>query len=52
MSMDEIHGGSPYGVSSVSGPRSDHPPTEIDRTLSRALGRRLAMVAGKLRQEG
>jgi len=40
-----------YGVSSVSGPRSDHPPTEIDRTLARALGRRLAMVAGKLRQE-
>jgi NAD(P)H dehydrogenase (quinone) len=52
MSMDEIHGGSPYGVSSVSGPRSDRSPTEIDRTLARALGRRIALVAGKLRSEG
>jgi NAD(P)H dehydrogenase (quinone) len=52
MSMDDIHGGSPYGVSSVSGARSDRAPTEIDRTLARALGRRLAMVAGKLRAGG
>lgn len=52
MSMDEIHGGSPYGASSVSGARSDRAPTEIDRTLARALGRRLAMVAGKLRAGG
>jgi NAD(P)H dehydrogenase (quinone) len=52
MSMDEIHGGSPYGVSSVSGPRSDRAPIEIDRTLARALGRRIALVAGKLRSEG
>lgn len=49
MSMDDIHGGSPYGVSSVSGPRSDRPPIEIDRTLARALGRRIALVAEKLR---
>jgi NAD(P)H dehydrogenase (quinone) len=52
MSMDEIHGGSPYGVSSVSGPRADRAPIEIDRTLARALGRRIALVAGKLRSEG
>ena len=51
MSLDEIHGGSPYGVSSVSGPRGDRPPTEIDLTLARALGRRLALVAGRLREE-
>jgi NAD(P)H dehydrogenase (quinone) len=51
MSMDEIHGGSPYGVSAVSGPRSDRAPIEIDRTLARALGRRIALVAGKLRSE-
>jgi NAD(P)H dehydrogenase (quinone) len=50
MSMDEIHGGSPYGVSSVSGANAARPPTEIDLTLARALGRRLAIVAGKLRE--
>jgi NAD(P)H dehydrogenase (quinone) len=52
MSMEEIHGGSPYGVSAVSGPRSDRAPIEIDRTLARALGRRIALVAGKLCSEG
>ena len=49
MSMDEIHGGSPYGVSMVSGSAGDRPPTEIDLTLARALGRRLALAAGRLR---
>ncbi len=50
MSMEDIHGGSPYGASSVSGPDAARPPTEIDLTLARALGRRLAIVAGKLRE--
>jgi len=50
MSMEEVHGGSPYGASSVSGPGAARPPTEIDLTLARALGRRLAIVAGKLRE--
>jgi NAD(P)H dehydrogenase (quinone) len=48
MSMEEIHGGSPYGASSVSGPNADRPPAEIDLTLARALGRRIATVAGRL----
>ena len=51
MSMNEIHGGSPYGVSSVSGPQGDRLPTEIDLTLARALGRRIALVAGRLHEE-
>jgi NAD(P)H dehydrogenase (quinone) len=50
MSMEELHGGSPYGVSSVSGPGASRPPAEIDLTLARALGRRLAIAAGKLRE--
>jgi len=49
MSMEEIHGGSPYGASSVSGGQANRPPTEIDLTLARALGRRIATTAGKLR---
>ena len=49
MSMEDVHGGSPYGVSSVSGSQADRPPTEIDLTLARAFGRRIALVAGKLR---
>lgn len=49
MGMDEIHGGSPYGVSSVSGPRADRGPTAVDLDLARALGSRVAIAAGKLR---
>lgn len=48
MGMDEIHGGSPYGVSSVSGPESDRRPTQMDLKMAKALGRRLAINAGKL----
>ncbi|MFT3776279.1 MAG: NAD(P)H:quinone oxidoreductase [Minicystis sp.] len=48
MSMEDIHGGSPYGASSVSGAGGERMPTEIDLTLARALGRRLAITAGKL----
>jgi NAD(P)H dehydrogenase (quinone) len=49
MSMADIHGGSPYGASSVSGSEGGRSPTEIDLTLARALGRRIAIAAGKLR---
>jgi NAD(P)H dehydrogenase (quinone) len=50
MSLEEIHSGSPYGVFSVSGPSAARPPSEIDLTLARALGRRLAITVGKLRE--
>lgn len=48
-SMDDIHGGSPYGASSVSGGNGDRAPTKVDLELARALGRRVAQAAGKLR---
>lgn len=49
MSLNHIHGGSPYGVSSISGPENSLKPTDIDLKLARAQGRRLADVAEKLR---
>ena len=42
-------GGSPYGASSVSGPRADQFPTEDDLALARALGKRVAQIARKLK---
>lgn len=51
MGMDEIHGGSPYGVSSVSGPMANRTPTQVDLDLAEALGKRLAITAGKLKHE-
>ncbi|HWT55039.1 MAG TPA: NAD(P)H:quinone oxidoreductase [Rhodocyclaceae bacterium] len=41
-------GGGPYGASHVSGSEGRHEPTEIERKLAMALGRRLAETARKL----
>ncbi|MDQ3206411.1 MAG: NAD(P)H:quinone oxidoreductase [Pseudomonadota bacterium] len=41
-------GGTPYGASHVSGPDDDPIPTDDEAQLARALGRRLATIAGKL----
>ncbi len=49
MEMGTIHGGSPYGVSSVSGMEAARGPTELDLQLAQALGRRLARGAARLR---
>jgi len=50
MSMEGIHGGSPYGISSVSGPMAQRPPTKLDLDMAAALGKRLAENAAKLRK--
>lgn len=41
-------GGSPYGASHVGGPRGDNPLDDDERTLARALGRRVAEIASRL----
>jgi NAD(P)H dehydrogenase (quinone) len=41
-------GGTPYGASHVAGGKGDHPISEHERELARALGRRLANTARKL----
>jgi NAD(P)H dehydrogenase (quinone) len=41
-------GGSPYGASHVAGTANQHAIAEDERTLARALGRRVAEVAAKL----
>jgi NAD(P)H dehydrogenase (quinone) len=41
-------GGTPYGASHVAGGKSDHPISEHERELARALGRRLANIARML----
>jgi NAD(P)H dehydrogenase (quinone) len=43
-------GGSFYGASSVSGPMANQPPTEDDLDLAKALGKRVAEIAKKLKQ--
>jgi len=52
MTMDDIHGGSPYGISSISGVDSKRAPTEVDLALASALGKRLATAAARLAVPG
>jgi NAD(P)H dehydrogenase (quinone) len=42
-------GGTPYGASSVSGPKGDQFPNEDELYLARVLGKRVAEVAKKLK---
>ncbi len=42
-------GGTPYGASSVSGPKGDQFPNEDELYLAKALGKRVAEVAKKLK---
>ena len=41
-------GGTPYGASHVAGTEDDPTPSDDEALLARALGRRVAMLAGKL----
>jgi NAD(P)H dehydrogenase (quinone) len=41
-------GGTPYGASHVAGARDDQPVDDDEATLARALGRRIALLAGRL----
>jgi len=43
-------GGTPYGASHVAGANNELPLSDEEKTLARALGRRVAQVALKLRQ--
>lgn len=45
----EGRGGTPYGATTVAGPRNDLEPTPEDVGIGRALGRRVAEAAKKLR---
>jgi NAD(P)H dehydrogenase (quinone) len=46
---EEVRGGSFYGASVVVGPKGDQGPKEKDKKLARALGKRVAEIAKKLR---
>jgi NAD(P)H dehydrogenase (quinone) len=44
----EVSGGTPYGASTVAGPRGDRRPTANELAVARAQGRHVATIAGKL----
>ena len=45
----EARGGTPYGATTIAGPKGELQPVEGDLVIARALGKRVAEVAKKLR---
>jgi hypothetical protein len=45
----EARGGTPYGASTIAGPRGELQPTPDDLAIAKALGRRVAEVAADVR---
>src|SRR3954462_2496285 len=48
LNLDEISGGTPYGASTVAGPRGERQPTANELAIARAQGRHVAGIATKL----
>jgi NAD(P)H dehydrogenase (quinone) len=45
----EARGGTPYGATTIAGPKGELQPTSEDLKIARALGRRVAEVTSKIR---
>src|SRR3954462_4066434 len=48
LNLDEISGGTPYGASTVAGPRGERTPTTNELAIARFQGRHVAQLAAKL----
>lgn len=46
--LDEVSGGSPYGSSTIAGPRGERAPTENELAIARFQGKHVAQIAAKL----
>ena len=46
--LDEITGGSPYGASTIAGPRGDRRPSENELEAARFQGEHVARIASKM----
>jgi len=46
--VDEITGGSPYGATTIAGPKGDRTPTDNELDAARFQGRHVAAIAAKL----
>jgi NAD(P)H dehydrogenase (quinone) len=47
LNLDEISGGSPYGASTIAGPRGERTPTANELAIARFQGRHVAQLAAK-----
>jgi NAD(P)H dehydrogenase (quinone) len=45
----EARGGTPYGATTIAGPRGELQPTKEDLAIASVLGQRVATITNKLR---
>jgi NAD(P)H dehydrogenase (quinone) len=50
--MSEITGGTPYGASTIAGPKGERQPSQNELTIARFQGRHVAEIAGRLKRGG
>jgi NAD(P)H dehydrogenase (quinone) len=48
LTLDEMSGGTPYGSSTIAGPKGERQPSPNELAIARAQGRHVATIAGKL----
>lgn len=46
--LDEVSGGTPYGASTIAGPRGERTPTANELAIARFQGKHVAQIAAKL----
>ena len=46
--MTEMSGGTPYGATTIAGPKGERQPSENELAIARAQGKHVATIAGKL----
>ena len=51
LNMNEITGGSPYGASTLAGPRGERQPSENELGIARFQGKHIAEIAARLKQK-
>jgi NAD(P)H dehydrogenase (quinone) len=48
LTLSEMSGGSPYGASTIAGPKGERMPSANELAIARAQGKHVAGIAGKL----
>ena len=48
LNLSEMTGGSPYGATTIAGPKGERQPSANELTIARAQGRHVAGIATKL----
>jgi NAD(P)H dehydrogenase (quinone) len=48
LTLSEVSGGSPYGASTIAGPRGERQPTANELAIARAQGRHVTQIAARL----